>query len=177
MPVWLQIIIAIFGLVGTILGIFGISAYINERMKHKAAKQNQKEDEAEQEALEKEKKLAEMKHQEYKNELTAIIRAEFAPIIQDLVDIKNDLKLVKNGLQKDLYVDLAHIYDEYKRKGYASLSEKRDYDTLYWAYHNLGKNGVADNMHEYVMNMPESKPRRKRTTKKVLLENKERKEI
>ncbi len=164
MPIWLQIVIAVFGLVSTIFGIFGISAYITERAKHRASKKNQEEDEVE-----------EMKREAYVAELKNIIGEALIPINKKLDSIDNDLGLVKSGLQKDLYVDLVHIYNDYKDKGWASIGEKKDYDSLYWTYHNLGKNGVADNMHEFVMNLPETKPvtkRKPRTKKKILVENK-----
>lgn len=175
MPTWLQIVIAVFGLISTLFGIFGISAYISERAKHKAKKQNDAEDEAEKKKIEEQKKLEQMKHDEYVEELKEVINAAVAPVISKLNDVEEDLSLVKGGLQKDLYVDLTHIYNEHAKKGFATISEKRDFDSLYWAYHKLGKNGVADGMHETVMNMPDVKPApRKRTTKKkqVLLEDK-----
>lgn len=73
--------------------------------------------------------------------------------------LQQDIGLLKDGLQKDLYVDLCNIYDQYKKRvklyGYITRGEKTEYDKLYWSYHNLGKNGVADRMHDEVMNMPE----------------------
>lgn len=73
--------------------------------------------------------------------------------------LQEDLGLLKDGLQKNLYVDLCNIYDQYKERiklyGYITRGEKTEYGKLYWSYHNLGKNGVADKMHEEVMNMPD----------------------
>ena len=78
---------------------------------------------------------------------------------QKLDDMQDDLVLVKGGLQKGLYVNLVHIYKSFKRtlksRGYITVGEKKEYDSLYSTYHNLGKNGVADNMHDEVMHMPE----------------------
>ena len=76
-------------------------------------------------------------------------------------ELRSDIALVKEGLQKDLYVDLCNIYDQYKQcireGGYITRSQKTEYDKIYWTYHNLGKNGVADGMHSEVMAMPEEK--------------------
>ena len=47
MPVWLQIVIAVAGLIGTLFGVFGITVYIQERLRHKAQKKNQSEDDEE----------------------------------------------------------------------------------------------------------------------------------
>ncbi len=72
-------------------------------------------------------------------------------------ELKEDIGLVKEGLQKDLYIDLVRIYDDlvakFNRKGFITREEKRDFDALYWSYHKLGKNGVADGMHDEVMAM------------------------
>lgn len=74
-------------------------------------------------------------------------------------EVKEDIVLLKDGLQKDLYVDLCNIYDQYKARikagGFISRGEKTEYDKIYWSYHKLGKNGIADGMHEAVMSMPE----------------------
>lgn len=166
MPVWLQIIIAVVGAVGTICGILGISAYVQERQKHKAQRKNKSEDDEEARKVEEQKELEKIRHDAYIEELKSVIGEAVSPLSCKLDAIEDDLCLVKNGLQKDLYVDLTHIYNEYKAKGYATLAEKRDYDSLYWAYHNLGKNGVADSMHEYVMGMDEEKRKSKATTTK-----------
>ena len=72
---------------------------------------------------------------------------------------QEEMALLKDGIQKDLYVDLCNIYDQYKARikagGVITRSQKVEYDKLYWTYHNLGKNGVADGMHNEVMKMPE----------------------
>ena len=72
---------------------------------------------------------------------------------------QSDIALLKDGLQKDLYVDLCNICDQYKKHikggGYITRGQKTEYDKIYWTYHNLGKNGVADGMHNEVMAMPE----------------------
>ncbi len=174
MPVWLQIVIAIVGAIGTICGILGITTYISERQKHKAQKKNQSEDEEAAKKLAEQKKLEQMKHDAYVEELKQVIGEAVAPVINKLNAVEEDLCLVKGGLQKDLYVDLVHIYNDHMKKGFVTLSEKRDYDSLYWAYHKLGKNGVADGMHETIMNMPDSKPapRKSKSKKQLLVENK-----
>ena len=75
---------------------------------------------------------------------------------EEIKSLSDDLGLVKKGLQNDLYIDLVHLHDDYVARGYATRDNKRDYDTLYWNYHNLGKNGIADGMHTKVMGLPET---------------------
>ena len=78
---------------------------------------------------------------------------------EHFAEVKEDIVLLKDGLQKDLYIDLCHIYDQYKARlragGFISREEKTEYDKIYWSYHKLGKNGIADGMHKAVMEMPE----------------------
>ena len=83
-----------------------------------------------------------------------------ADVCAETTAIKKDLVLVKDGLQKDLYLDLVYWHDLYVNKNHcASISEKRDYETLYNTYHILGKNGVADKMFKAVMELPEAAPK------------------
>ena len=101
MPVWLQIVVAIVGAVGTICGILGITAYIQERSKHKAQRKNKEEDDEEAKKLEEQKKLEQIKHDAYVDELKQIIGSAILPLSSKLDNIEQDLGLVKNGLQKD----------------------------------------------------------------------------
>ena len=76
MPLWLTIIIAVAGAIVGLFGGVGISAYLQKRMSHKAEVKNKKEDEAAAKKAEEIKKMEDLKHQAYLNELRAIIREE-----------------------------------------------------------------------------------------------------
>lgn len=173
-PTWLTIIIAVFGLIGTIFGVFGISTWINERVKHKAQKQNKKEDEAEEKKLEEQRKLEEMRHEEYKAELKLIINNAIAPMIRDLESIKDDVILVKTGVQVNCRSDLEDLADKADKQGFMSAYDKQRFENTYKSYHALGENGVMDAKRDRILAMPEHKaPAKRRTSKKqVLLENK-----
>ena len=140
MPVWLEILIAIIGLLGTILGILGITTYISERMKHKALKQNEKED-----------KIEELKYNGYLNELKSIINEAIEPI-------KEDLTAVKQGTQATCRNDLEEMYAVAEKQGYCSNEDKQKFESTYQAYHLLGKNGVMDSKRAKILAMPETKP-------------------
>lgn len=143
MPIWLEILIAIIGLCGTILGILGITTYINERMKHKAEKQNKKEDE-----------LEVLKYNGYITELKSIINEAVEPI-------KEDLTAVKKGTQATCRNDLEEMYAVAEKQGYCSNEDKQKFEATYQAYHMLGKNGVMDSKREKILAMPETKPVKK----------------
>lgn len=140
LPLWLEILIASIGLLGTILGILGITTYISERMKHKAEKQNKKEDEIE-----------ELKYNGYLNELKTIINEAVDPI-------KEDLSAVKKGTQATCRNDLEEMYAIAEKSGYCSNEDKQKFEATYQAYHGLGKNGVMDAKREKLLTMPETKP-------------------
>ena len=61
---------------------------------------------------------------------------------------------MKKTMQKDVRRSLRQDGDMYVRRGWASHQEKTEYDELYWAYHNLGRNGVMDSLHDKVMDLP-----------------------
>ena len=134
MPVWLQILLALGG--SSLIGL--VVADIYKSIKNRS------------------KKHLEQIKRDRQEEFREVVHDELEPVKEEVGCIKSDLGLVKNGLQKDLYVDLVHLYNEYKERGYCTVGEKRDYDSIYWAYHNLGKNGVADSMHETVLQMDET---------------------
>ena len=171
---WYEILVLVLGIIGSIFGIFGVSAYINERAKHRASKKNKKEDDAEAKKLEEQKKLEQMKHEEYKAELTAIINTAIAPALSDLESIKKDLITLKTGVQVSCRMGLEDLADKAERQQYLSAYDKQRFESAYQSYHSLGENGVMDAKRERLLSMPEMKPvtKRKTTTKskKILVE-------
>ena len=164
MPVWLQIISVIAGIVGTLLGIFGISAYINERMKHKATRKNQEEDE-----------IAELKHQKHLEELRAVIREENASIKDDISSIKDNLALNTKGTVTILRNDMKKSLDYCKKQGYVSRSDKINWNELYSTYGELGGNHFKEFVNgwkEELEELPVEEKVKVKRTKKVLVEDK-----
>ena len=164
MPVWLQIISVIAGIVGTLLGIFGISAYINERMKHKATRKNQEEDE-----------IAELKHQKHLEELRAVIREENASIKDDISSIKDNLALNTKGTVTILRNDMKKSLDYCKKQGYVSRSDKINWNELYSTYGELGGNHFKEFVNgwkEELEDLPVEEKVKSKRKKKVLVEDK-----
>ena len=175
MPVWLQIIIAIVGALGTVCGILGISAYVSERQKHKAQKKNEDEDRAEQQRIQDEENLEKMRRDGYIKELREIIRSEISPISEDLNKIKEDLQLVKRGVQVTCRNDLEDLADKAQKQKFLSAYDKQRFESAYQSYHSLGKNGVMDAKRDAILNYPETKPSTKKKSnnkKQLLFENK-----
>lgn len=77
---------------------------------------------------------------------------------QDTSDIDKDLELMKKTMQKDVRRSLRQDGEMYVKRKWASMQEKTEFDELYWAYHNLGRNGVMDDLHDKVMALPTEPP-------------------
>ena len=170
---WYEILVLVLGIIGSAFGIFGISAYINERMKHKASKKNKKEDDKEAQKLEEQKRLEKMRHEEYKAELVQIIGGALQPIVKDLELIKSDIALVKRGVQVTCRNDLEDLADKADKQGFMSTYDKQRFESSYQSYHSLGENGVMDARRDRVLALPENKPASKRkpkTKKQILVE-------
>ena len=177
MPIWLQIVIAVFGLIGTILGILGITTYISERMKHKAQLKNIQEDKEN-------KEIEELKHQKYLNELRAIIKEEneasVAPLRGRLEKLENQLTIVAAGTTDILRERLLTIYYKCMDKGYRTQYDYENVEHMHKEYVSLGGNSFVETCVKSIKELPseeEYKAKKKqgkkpKDKKKLLLENK-----
>ena len=146
MPIWVDILVTVAGVVGTLLGILGITSYFQTRMQFKAQKKNK--DEEKQEAL---------KQEDYLRQLKDIINQEISPVIDNLKEIKDDVVLVKKGTQATCRNDLEEMYAKAEKDGYCSSDDKMKFEATYQVYHLLGKNGVMDAKRDHLLKMPETK--------------------
>lgn len=78
-------------------------------------------------------------------------------------EVKREDDTLKRGVQALLRHELYELYDEYyTRKGYAPLDIKNDFENIYMCYHNLGRNGVMDGLHQRFMTLPDEEQRKPR---------------
>ena len=61
------------------------------------------------------------------------------------------------GTQALLRDRLITSYNKYKYKGYAPIYAKENFENMWKQYHNLGANGVMDEIHEKFKNLPTQK--------------------
>ena len=174
---WYDVLVLVLGIIGSVFGILGISAYISERMKHKAQKANKKEDEAEAKKLADEQKIREIEHEKYKTELAEIINEAIKPLAKDIADIKTDLAKNTQGEVVSLRTDMKQLVDSYKDRGYASAGDRANWMELYNTYDDLGGNHFreyVDGWKEELQNLPFKKEtaNRKKSTNKILVEKK-----
>lgn len=58
------------------------------------------------------------------------------------------------GVQALLRDRLIHEYNKYVDKGYAPIYAKENFENMWTQYHNLGVNGVMDEIHVTFMKLP-----------------------
>ena len=58
------------------------------------------------------------------------------------------------GVQALLRDRLIHDYNKYMDQGYAPIYAKDNFENMWTQYHNLGQNGVMDEIHETFKNLP-----------------------
>ena len=72
-------------------------------------------------------------------------------------EIKQSEENSRLALQALLRTELRRYGKIYLNKGWIDDADKDDYNNLYERYHNLGKNGVMDDMYNKVMKLPTTK--------------------
>lgn len=81
-------------------------------------------------------------------------------IVKKLKAITCDIKLTMKSNQIMLRERLRDKGEYYIKKGYIDMIHKQDYDDCYTIYHALGKNGVVDDLHKKVMDLPTELPKK-----------------
>lgn len=81
----------------------------------------------------------------------AIVRYFYSRIKQN--DEKT--KAVALGVQALLRDRLIAEYNKYTEKGFAPIYAKENFENMWTQYHNLGVNGVMDEIHIKFMHLPE----------------------
>lgn len=71
----------------------------------------------------------------------------------------NDLKTeaVQKGVQALLRDRLYDKYEYYNALGYAPIRARENFENMWTQYHNLGKNGVMDDIHDKFKLLPTEK--------------------
>lgn len=74
------------------------------------------------------------------------------------IKTKNDkYEALKLGVQALLRSKLYEMYDKYTELGYAPIRARENFENIWLQYHNLGKNGVMDDIHNKFMLLPTEK--------------------
>ena len=68
------------------------------------------------------------------------------------------VKGVRLGVQALLRAQMIDDYNRYKDKGYAPIYARENFENLWQQYHNLGVNGVMDDLHIKFLQLPTEPP-------------------
>ena len=78
-------------------------------------------------------------------------RQERAELVKELKETDKELK---EGMQALLRDRLYELFGKCVRKKYATIEERTNFVNMYTRYHNLGQNGVMDDIYHKFMKLP-----------------------
>ena len=78
----------------------------------------------------------------------------YAKLSKRLKETREDELVIKKGLQALLRDRLRQNYIQYMQDGVIDLADKENFENLYNSYHQMGVNGVMDEMYKQVMCLP-----------------------
>lgn len=82
----------------------------------------------------------------------------FRRLFSKIKDNENKTKAIQAGVQALLRDRLIAEYNEGIRKGYARIYDKENFENMYDQYHNLGANGVMDEIRDKYRILPTEPP-------------------
>lgn len=71
---------------------------------------------------------------------------------------KDEVDALRKGVQALLRDRLYDKYEHYSELGYAPIRARENFENMWEQYHNLGKNGVMDDIHNKFMQLPTEPP-------------------
>lgn len=87
--------------------------------------------------------------------ISLLISAALGYLTNKIRNLKKENEAVKAGVQALLRDRMIQAYNHYYvDKGYMPIYAKESFENVYNAYHDLGKNGVMDDIDEKVMSLP-----------------------
>lgn len=70
----------------------------------------------------------------------------------------SDTKAVKLGIQALLRAQMISDYNKWTSKKYAPIYARENFENIWTQYHNLGANGVMDDIHDKFTELPINPP-------------------
>jgi len=84
----------------------------------------------------------------------SLITGAVAFVFGKVLGLHKRMTAVEKGVQAILRDRLYQSYNHFHEKGYAPLYARENFENMYQQYHNLGKNGVMDDIHEKFLELP-----------------------
>lgn len=75
-------------------------------------------------------------------------------LIAKVKKTQSDTEAVKLGIQALLRSQMISDFNKWSEKGYAPIYARENFENVWKQYHNLGVNGVMDDLHEKFLDLP-----------------------
>lgn len=75
--------------------------------------------------------------------------------------IMSQIKGIKLGVQALLRAQMIADYNKWEDRGYAPIYARQNFENCWQQYHNLGVNGVMDDLHKKFLELPTEPPAHK----------------
>ncbi len=72
--------------------------------------------------------------------------------------IMAQIKGIKLGVQALLRAKMIDEYNKWEDRGYAPIYARQNFENCWQQYHNLGVNGVMDDLHKKFLELPTEPP-------------------
>ena len=72
--------------------------------------------------------------------------------------VMSQIKGVRLGVQALLRAQLVSEYNKWEDRGWAPIYARQNFENCWEQYHNMGKNGVMDDLHTRFLAMPTEPP-------------------
>ena len=72
-----------------------------------------------------------------------------------IITIRQGSRAIRRGLQALLCDRMRQSCQYFRKRGYATVEDKREFEYMYQCYHELGRNGVMTKLYEEVLAMDE----------------------
>ena len=89
---------------------------------------------------------------------SGILIEVFRRLFGKIKDNENKTKAIQSGVQALLRDRLIAEYNDGLRKGYARIYDKENFENMWTQYHNLGANGVMDDIRNKYRELPTDPP-------------------
>lgn len=93
--------------------------------------------------------------------ISALFTGVLGALTMTIKRLVKEINAIKLGTQATLRNSLLQEYDRCVKKGFASIDEADNFENLWMNYHDLGQNGVMDNIRMKFMTLPTSLPEEK----------------
>lgn len=74
--------------------------------------------------------------------------------------VTSQIKGVRLGVQALLRAQMIADYNKWEDRGYAPIYARQNFENCWQQYHNLGVNGVMDDLHNKFLQLPTEPPRK-----------------